>query len=575
MSLVNGGSLSVAVLGSGGTGALTVGNLLFEASARMGCYGFLTRSVGPQIRGGEAAALMRLSAEPVDCVDDRFDILLAMDWKNADRHAAEIPLGPASIIITDPAGGEVPGAFANTGARVHEVRMGEMAKQIANGRTNMVVLGTLAEILELPEGALLEAMRTQLGSKGEQVLQSSGQAADLGRRAAAEIGKHPLPRADGNTRGHWMITGNEAAGLGAVRGGIRFVAAYPITPATDLLEWLSPALARVGGMLVQAEDELASANMVIGASFGGVPALTATSGPGLSLMMESLGLAVSSEIPIVVVDVMRGGPSTGIPTKSEQGDLNIAVYGFHGDAPHLVLAPTSIADCLFTCQWSVYLAEALQAPAIVLSDQLMGQARTVINPPADFPFRTTRNRTIDPDGYRRYAITESGISPMAIPGTPGGQYTADGLEHSPGGLPSARAEDHAAQLDKRLRKISAFDYGGHWADLEGRGKFAIITWGSMTCVIREALRRLQDENIADIRLLAMRLLSPAQPARFAAALEGVERVLIIEQNHSGQFFHYLRAHYELPGTVESFHRPGPSLIRPGELAGVIRRWRTA
>ncbi len=160
-----------------------------------------------------------------------------------------------------------------------------------------------------------------------------------------------------------------------MRGGVRFAAAYPITPATEILEWLAPNLPQVGGVLLQAEDELASINMIIGASFGGTPALTATSGPGLSLMIEALGLATAAEMPIVVVDVMRGGPSTGIPTKSEQADLNIAVYGLHGDAPHLVLAPQSVADCLFTTQWAVHLAEALQTPAIVLSDQFVGQAQ--------------------------------------------------------------------------------------------------------------------------------------------------------------------------------------------------------
>jgi hypothetical protein len=164
---------------------------------------------------------------------------------------------------------------------------------------------------------------------------------------------------------------------------VRFVAAYPLTPATELLEWMSPALAEVGGTLVQAEDELASINMAIGGSYGGVPSLTATSGPGLSLMIEALGLAVTAEIPIVVVDVMRVGPSTGIPTKSEQGDLNIAVHGLHGDAPHLVLACNSVADCLGTTQWAVQLAEALQSPAIVLSDQFLGQARSVVDRPDD------------------------------------------------------------------------------------------------------------------------------------------------------------------------------------------------
>ena len=192
------------------------------------------------------------------------------------------------------------------------------------------------------------------------------------------------------SRARWLITGNEAAGYGALRGGVRFVAAYPITPATELLEWMAPALAKVGGTLVQAEDELASINMIIGASYGGVPSLTATSGPGLSLMIEALGLGVAAEMPIVVVDVMRSGPSTGIPTKSEQSDLNIALYGLHGDAPHLVVAPNSIADCLAATQWAVQLAEALQVPAIVLSDQYFGQTRAVVDRPADAPAPSER-----------------------------------------------------------------------------------------------------------------------------------------------------------------------------------------
>src|SRR5690606_35411547 len=176
---------------------------------------------------------------------------------------------------------------------------------------------------------------------------------------------------------------NDGAGLGALRGGIRFVAAYPITPATEMLEWMAPALTRIGGTLLQAEDELASINMAIGASFGGVPSLTATAGPGLSLMAEGIGLAVSAEVPVVIVDVMRGGPSTGIPAKSEQSDLSFAVDGLHGDAPRLVLAPTSITDCVATTQWAVTLAEATQAPAIVLSDQFMGQSRAIVDRPAD------------------------------------------------------------------------------------------------------------------------------------------------------------------------------------------------
>ena len=343
-------SMSIAVVGSGGAGAITTGNLLLEASARAGSYGILTRSVGPQIRGGEAAALLRLSAEPIDNIGDGYDILLALDWKNVDRFAAELPMRPDSLIITDPEQGAIPEVITASGARVQELPIGKLAKSVKKGRPNMVALGLLSAILDLPRQSIQAVLARQLGDKGEPVLQASMETVDAGIAAATEFAKQPLPRINNTGDGHWMITGNQATGLGAVRGGVRFVAAYPITPATEVLEWMASALQKVGGRLVQAEDELASVNMIIGASYGGIPSLTATSGPGLSLMMEGLGLAVAAEVPVVVVDVMRVGPSTGIATKAEQSDLNLAVYGFHGDAPHLVVAPNSITDCLFTAQ---------------------------------------------------------------------------------------------------------------------------------------------------------------------------------------------------------------------------------
>ncbi|MBT6137793.1 MAG: 2-oxoglutarate synthase, partial [Rhodospirillaceae bacterium] len=377
----------------------------------------------------------------------------------------------------------------------------------------------------------------------------------------------------------WLITGNEATGLGAVRGGVRFAAAYPITPATEVLEWLAPALSKIGGALVQAEDELASINMAIGASFGGRASITATSGPGLALMMESLGLAVAAEIPIVVVDVMRGGPSTGIPTKSEQSDLNIAIYGCHGDAPHVVVAPLSVADCLFTTQWAVHLAEAMQTPAIVLSDQSLGQTRALIDKPADIAFIAQRETLKgEPEEiYNRYAMTGSGISPMALPGTPGGQYTADGLTHTTKGSPSAEGADHQVQLDKRCDKIDGFDYGDHWANIETNGDatadvgFTIVTWGSLTGPVREAIRILANEGIA-VNLVAMRLMVPFLKTRFLAALGNSNRILIVEQSHSGQFQQYLRAKCDLPGEVRNLHRAGPKLITPNEICARIRDW---
>ena len=566
-------SVSIAVAGSGGAGAMTTGNLLFDVAATLGWFGTLTKTLGPQIRGGEAAAMVRLTTAPTSSPDDYFHVLLAIDWKNVERFASEIPLTPESIIICDDEGGDVPKVISQSQARIIQLPISKTAKLVKQGRPNMIALGVLAEMISLPERALAEMLEKKLGRKGQEAVQSSLETIKLGRELAADLPVIAKANFEQPTKGERIvISGNEAAGWGAIKGGVRFVAAYPITPATEVLEWMSSALPKLGGTLVQAEDELASINMAIGGSYGGIPSLTATSGPGLALMIESIGLAVASEVPVVVVDVMRGGPSTGLPTKSEQSDLNIAVYGLHGDAPHLVLAPTSVEDCIITTQWAVHLAESLQTPAIVLSDQFMGQARAAVEKPKEIDFATQRSVLTEAvDNYQRYAITADGVSPMAIPGLAGGQYTADGLEHSPTGMPSTKNEHHAEQMDKRLRKLTGFDYGDYWADVEGEGDIAIITWGSITGAAREAADRLSSVGV-NVRLIAVRLLTPIQQEKMSAALAGVKKLLVVEQTHSGQFFGFLKAQYDLPCELKSFHRAGPIIIRPGEIVNEIENW---
>ncbi|HEU4353708.1 MAG TPA: 2-oxoacid:acceptor oxidoreductase subunit alpha [Burkholderiales bacterium] len=547
-------SLSVALAGSGGAGVMTAGNMLLEAAAAAGYYGLMTRTSGPQIRGGEAAAMVRVAAFPTDAQEDRFHVLTAIDWQNVGRFAGEIPLGTDSVIIGDPAHGAPPEVFLKSGARYVPVPLKKIAGEIQGAWPNMVALGVLAGLMGLPADAMEAAVRKSM-KKG---LEPGLAAARVGLSQASNLDDYKLTHPNGG-KPRWLISGNEAAGLGALRGGIRFVAAYPITPATELLEWLAPALTRVGGTLVQAEDELASINMALGASYGGVPALTATSGPGLSLMIESLGLGVTAEVPVVVVDVMRTGPSTGIATKTEQGDLNIALYGMHGDAPHIVIAPNSIADCIAATQWAVGLAESLQVPAIVLSDQYFGQARAIVDAPARADFALKRVLPENRDAYKRYALTPSGVSPMAVPGTAGCPYTADGLEHNERGTPSSQAGDHLAQMDKRARKISQLDPGDAWASIEGEGETAVVTFGSCTGPVREALAGER------VKIVSLRLLSPAQPSKLNKALKGVKRVVVIEQNHSGQLLRYLRSEYELPGEVKSLRRPGPLPFRPEEI----------
>jgi 2-oxoglutarate ferredoxin oxidoreductase subunit alpha len=203
----------------------------------------------------------------------------------------------------------------------------------------------------------------------------------------------------------------------------------------------------------------------------------------------------------------------------------------------------------------------------------MGQSRAIIDRPADVAFLGRRaTAAADAPDYKRYRNTESGVSPMAIPGTRGVAYTADGLEHTEGGIPSSQARDHRVQLDKRLRKLAQHDYGRWWADIEGNGDAAVITFGSATAAVREAVARAAADGI-DVRLIALRLLAPVRPVQLAAALAGVSRVLVVEQNHGAQLYRYLRSMYDLPGVPASFHRPGPLPLRPGELVEAIRVWR--
>ncbi|MGD9637920.1 MAG: 2-oxoacid:acceptor oxidoreductase subunit alpha [Alphaproteobacteria bacterium] len=562
-------TISIAITGSGGAGVMTAGQILLKAVAKTGYYGLMARSLGPQIRGGEAAALLRFSSEKVENQGDFFNILIAFDWGNISRFQGELPLRPETIVIYDPEGEEVPEFVLKNKPQLFPVPLAEIAKSIEFGRANMVGLGFLSEIIGLNKTFISDVLQKSLKKKGEKAFAAAIDCFDKGveqaKKSKIALDFHIISKKTGN---RWSITGNEAAGLGAVRGGIKFVAAYPITPATDILEWLAPNINKVGGVMVQAEDELAAIAMLIGASFGGKPSLTATSGPGFALMIEALGLGIASEIPMVIVDVQRGGPSTGIPTKSEQSDLNIALYGAHGDAPHLVLAANSPSDCLFTTEWATILSENTQCPAIVLSDQFMGQALVIVDEPSvcKSPAKRITAKNSDKE-YLRYKNTESGISEMSLPGTIGREYIADGLEHNEKGLPSTEANVHQEQLDKRLRKLTSYDYGDSWADVEGHGETAIITFGSITGSIREALKASDKQK--DFRLISIRLLYPIQPEKMAKALDGVKRAIIIEQNHMAQLYHFLKGHYDLPSKTRNFARTGPLPIKPEEITQII------
>lgn len=565
---------------------MTAGQLLLAAVRRSGLYGLLMRATGPQVRGGESVSILRFGVKPLGCIGDRVDLLAALDWRNIERFIDELPLAADALILTDPMHDPIPESLHADLLRQQRVGFSTHAAAQAGGRANMVAVGALGAQAGLSREALIAGASDTLADKGDQVVLASQACIDTGYQAPLiQAPQRPPFQAIGDPeagRRRWQLSGNVAAGLGALRAGVRFIAAYPITPATEMLEWLAVRIERCGGSLVQAEDELAAVNMVVGASFGGVPALTATSGPGLSLMTEGIGLAVSSETPIVVVDVARGGPSTGLPTKSEQADLDQALYGLHGDAPHLVLAPISIADCAQTVEWASRLAERLQTAAIVLSDQSLGQTQSIIDAPSRCPPVAVRKR-VEPVGadspqaasvFQRYAPSSDNISPMPIPGERGFAYTADGLEHDRRGIPSSSARDHAEQLAKRRDKLLEFAFGPAWAELDREtaadpAAISLLTWGSSWGAVREAAAALRQEG-RSVQAIALRLLAPLQQGALLAAL-GTSRVLVVEINHSAQLFRYLHAERSLPSEAWSFARPGPLPLRPAEIIAAVEQ----
>jgi 2-oxoglutarate/2-oxoacid ferredoxin oxidoreductase subunit alpha len=567
-------SIAVVFAGSGGSGAMSAGAVLLRAAAHAGYYGLMTQLFGAQVRGGESASLVQISTEPLETQPDRYDLFVALDWEKVEQFAAEIPLDETTVIIADPEAGTVPPGIAKSKGRMVPLAMSDpRATRLERGlhgkRVNMFAAGLVAALIGVDASHVEAAIATIFDGKGDDVLAANRKGAVSGAAAAGSLTLNMRldpPAAEAR----WLISGNQAVAYGALRGGVRFVGCYPITPATDLVEWLAPHMLKLGGRLVLGEDELASVNMALGASYGGTPAMTVTSGPGFSLMVESLGLAVAAEVPLVLIDVMRAGPSTGIASKTEQSDINLAIYGAHGDAPRVVLAPISVADCITVGEYAVYVAESLQTPVIVLSDQALGQATTVIDPSAERPKPLTRRTDGAPSAtpFKRYAIGADPVTPMPLPGTAGREWVAEGLTHNEVGLPASGAGAHVAQINKRAKKIQRFDPGKYWGEAWGKGDTVVLAFGSTVGPVREAARRLAASG-TEVRVIALRVLSPLPLEALTRAIGGARRIIVVEQNHSAQLYHHLIGQKAIPASAESVARPGPLPFRPSEIASYV------
>jgi len=442
---------------------------------------------------------------------------------------------------------------------------------------NTVVLGLLAGWFGITHEGILAGIRKRLEKKGAEVVEANKRAFDAGVEYAEQ---HPLASArtmaspaEGK-QVKLLVDGNEMCAAAAIFAGCEFFGGYPITPSSEIMHYLSREIWKYGGSMLQAEDEIAGIGAVVGASFAGKKALTATSGPGLSLKTEILGLATIAELPLVCVDVQRGGPSTGIPTKSEQSDLFAAVFSAHGDAPRPVLAPMSVADTFPVTVEAFNIAEYYQTPVIILSDQDIAQRKETVDPIDTKRFRVIERRRPNETElveYDRFRLTESGISPISHPGMKNGNYLASGIEHNEHGAPTASGEMHSRMNEKRLRKLVPLKRRRDLFLVQGDpdAPVALIAWGSVAGVAMEALELAHEQGLK-VKLLVPKLLYPVAEAVYQDFLASVKRGLVVEQSHQGQLYRTLRMFVDLPGGMESLAKSGSNPILASEIVDRLR-----
>jgi len=564
--------ISFSIVGSGGDGAVAAGDIVAMACASEGLHVFKTDAYGPQIRGGESSCSVRVSAAPIFAQAGALDLLVVFSWSDFARFASELATSADCIVFYE--------AEDAPPAEARGVLVPVPFAKLAPKAKNILALGVIAPLLGLPLDAIRAAIKQRFGKKAQPVIDANLNAFDQGIALSVILseakdlsGRDPSPSARlrmtyASAAPRLLMSGNEAAAFGALHAGCTFFAGYPITPSSEILHFVSEWLPKIGGTSVQTEDELSAIGAVIGASFAGAKAMTATSGPGLSLMSEMLGLSSIAEIPAVIINVQRGGPSTGIPTKSEQSDLLHALYASHGDTPRVVLACCDVEDAFHTTVDAFNIAEEFQVPVIVLSDQLIAQRRETIEA-ASLAHEVRQRRLAMPEGdaYRRYAATEDGVSPMSLPGIPGGMYQTNGLEHDETGRPSSMFVVHERMNEKRHRKLQviAEKYRLYRRFGSERPDLGIICWGSSAGPVREAVDEL---NATGRRVAAFvpRILAPLPSAELQAFVDSCERILVIELSYSAQFHQYLRSQIDLPrGKTEVFARSGGKALSVSEV----------
>ena len=568
--------------GQQGEGIESAGELLARGLMQFGFHLYGYRVFSSRIRGGHTNYNLRISSEPIAAIADQLDLLVALDQETIALCAGEVRDG--GLLIADAQFA----AALPAGSKVQLIRapLTEIAVQSGNAKMrNVVAVGLTAALLGRKPADWQVPLQEAFAAKTSEVNEQNSGAFmagwDYGITLRAEWSNLlQLAPADGIRRNY--LTGNEAIASGALAAGVRFMSAYPITPASEIMEIMVEALPERGGVMIQTEDEIAACMMALGANYAGTRAFTATSGPGFSLMVESIGLAAMTETPLLVIDVQRGGPSTGLPSKHEQSDILAACFATHGDAAKIVMALDSVATAAQDTMAAFNLAEEYQCPVVLLSDMQLSSANQTLvlaQPSAEVISRgkMTATGTLPElpknQYYKRYQVTADGISPRVLPGTQNGIHHVTGLEHDETGRPAEATANRIAQADKRQRKmttvIERFPEPIRVAAPHAQSQLLLITVGGATGSVTEAASRLRQEGIT-VSQAQLRLLQPFPSSLLQPLMDAATQVVVVEHNATAQLASLIQTHCRHPRPIRSVLKYDGNPFRPAEIVAGCR-----
>jgi 2-oxoglutarate ferredoxin oxidoreductase subunit alpha len=547
-------TFSIGIGGAAGQGVATPGDIFAKIFSRRGLHLNAYNAYQSIIRGGHTFLTIRTGPEKVTNMGDRLDFLIPLNQDSMNRHLGRLTAGAACIYNADTI---EPGAAAN-GVQLCPLPVSKLADISRNKvAQNTLALGAGLNMMGIGFAALEEVLTEQFKRKGEAVVSENVGIARVGYDYAA-ANFRPFDQFLPLTENRYaVLSGNIAMAMGGAAAGVKFYCAYPMSPSTGVLHWMAAHARKAGIMVRQVEDEIGVINMAIGAAHAGVRSMCATSGGGFALMSEGLGMSAMMETPVVVIDCQRAGPSTGVPTKTEQGDLWQMLGAAFGDYPRVIAAPLDIEDCFKIIPEIFNIVDRFQCPGIVLCDLLLSEGRSSVDP-KDLDFRPVIDRgelitTVPPESgldgngvYKRYKITKSGVSARAIPGVPGYVHTAATDEHDEDGVlisdEFTNTTKRRAMMEKRMRKVGCIEtaipppalWGPRDADI------TLIGWGSTKGVIEEACDIFTDQGIS-ANHLQIRWLVPLHGDEILSILKGSRHTIIVENNYSGQFARYLRS----------------------------------